>query len=401
MPGYHMKRFRIFFICWLFGIAIETISCSKPPAANEPLPPGFLPGNIKTVDSLVGIFMQQYRVPGLSFTMARNDSIKIERAYGYADKSNGELMTPGNRFRIASISKPFTATAILQLVEQGKLHLQDGVFGRGAILGTSYGSYPYKKWVEEITVEHLLEHLGGGWTDADYEKNKDLYNDRDPVFLHPELNQAALISWALDNQPLKFEPGTHFQYSNFGFFLLGRVIEKVSGMRYADYVRKNILQACGITDMEIGGTTLAERLPREVHYYDSQDDPYTIFDGPRGDANGGWVATPTDLVKFMLRVDKFPQKGDILLPATLDTMFSAPALNPDYAKGWNVNRLDNYGHGGATPGQQSILVRTHDGFCWSVIVNCWARNDEHFGADLDILMGHIQSAISYWPDGER
>lgn len=112
--------------------------------ANEPIPAGFLPGNIKTVDSLAGVFMNKYNVPGLSFTIARNDSLKIERCYGYADKGKHELMTLNNRFRIVSISKPFTATAVMQLVERGKLHLQDKVFGKSAVLGTTYGTYPYK-----------------------------------------------------------------------------------------------------------------------------------------------------------------------------------------------------------------------------------------------------------------
>ena len=168
-----MKDFRFYLFCCLLGIAIGINSCMEPPNANEPTPAGFLPGNIKTVDSLVEVFMKKYNVPGLSFTIAKNDSIKIERCYGYADKDKHVVMTPNNRFRIASISKPFTATAIMQLVERGKLHLQDKVFGNGAILGTTYGTYPYKKWVEEITVDNLLEHLGGGWTDADYEKNND------------------------------------------------------------------------------------------------------------------------------------------------------------------------------------------------------------------------------------
>ena len=395
-----MRGFRFNLFVSLCGIILAINACTQPPKANEPIPVGFLPCNIRTVDSLVGIFINKYNVPGLSFTIARNDSIKIERCYGYADKDTKELMTPGNRFRIASISKPFTATAIMKLVEQGKLRLQDKVFGIGGILGTTYGTYPYKRWVEEITVENLLEHLGGGWTDADYDKNKGLYNDRDPMFLHPEMNQAALISWALDNQPLKYEPGTHFQYSNFGFCLLGRVIEKVTGIKYEEFVRKNILQPCGITDMQIGGSTLAERLPGEVHYYDSHDFPYTLFDGRRMDAVAGWIATPTDLVKFMMRVDRFPQKADILEPATLDTMFSAPALSPGYAKGWGVNKYDNYFHGGAFPGQQSILARTHDGFCWAVIVNTWSRKGDNFQSDMDQLMWHIRQAISYWPNGE-
>lgn len=238
------------------------------------------------------------------------------------------------------------------------------------------------------------------------DKNHDLYNDRDPMFLHGEMNQAALISWALDNQPLKYEPGTHFQYSNFGFCLLGRVIEKVSGMKYEEFVRKIILQPSGITDMQIGGSTLPERLPGEVHYYDSQDDPYTMFDGRRMDAVGGWIATPTDLVKFMLRVDKFPQMPDILKPATLDTMFSPPPVSLGsskgwtYAKGWVVDKDSNYIHGGASPGQQAILERSHDGFCWAVIVNRWARNGNNFQSDMNELMWHIRQAISYWPNGE-
>lgn len=386
--------------CCLLAVTMALNCCTQPPKANEHAPIGFLPGNIKAVDSLVGAFMKQYNVPGLSFTIAKDDSIKIERCYGYADIGKKELMNPGNRFRIASISKTFTATAIMQLVERGKLHLQDKVFGKGAILGTGYGTYPYKKWVEEITVEHLLEHLGGGWTDADYEKNNAFYNERDPVYLHPEMNQAALIGWALDNQPLKYEPGTHFQYSNFGFLVLGRVIEKVSGMRYDEYVRKNVLLPCGITDMQIGGSTLAAQLPNEVHYYDTHDDPYVLFNGRRGDANGGWVATPTDLVKFIMRVDKFPQKADILQPATLDTMYAAPAVSPGYAKGWWVNKSGNYLHGGAFPGQQSLLVRGHDGFCWAIIVNTWPRKDDRFIEDMYQLMSQVQLAIRYWPHGE-
>jgi CubicO group peptidase (beta-lactamase class C family) len=380
-------------------VTIVICSCKRLPKANEPMPGGFLPENIKTVDSLVGAFMNKYDIPGLSFTIAQNDSIKIERCYGYADKDKKELMNPDNRFRAASIGKTFTATAIMKLVEQGKLHLPDKVFGMGGILGTRYGTYPYKKWVEDITVENLLEHLGGGWADVGFHKIKDQSNDRDPVFLHREMDLDALISWALDNEPLKYEPGTHFQYSNFGFDLLGRVIEKVTGMKYVEYVREVVLQPCGITDMQMGGNTLADQLPGEVHYYDSQNDPYTLFDVRRLYSNGGWIATPTDLVKFMMRVDKFPQKADILAPATLDTMFSPPAVNPDYAKGWQENKDGDYFHGGGFPGLQSLLVRTHDGFCWAVIVNTWSR-EVVFGGKLDQLMRQIRQAINYWPNGE-
>jgi len=330
--------------------------------------------------------MKKYNVPGLSFTIARDDSIKIERCYGYADIDKKELMGPGIRFRIASISKPITATAIMQLVEGGKLHLQDKVFGKGGILGITYGAYPYKKWVEDITVELLLQHLSGGWG-----------KNQDPVYLHPEMNQAQMIGWTLDNRPLDNEPGTRFEYSNFGYCLLGRVIEKVTGMKYEDYVQKNIFNQCGITDMQIGGNTLTERLPGEAHYYDMQEDPYEWF-ARNLDSFAGWVATPTDLVKFMMRVDKFPQKQDILQSATLDTMFSAPGDSLRYAEGWWVNKNSDYFHFGSLTGQTSLLVRTHDGRCYAVIVNTRTRGD--FQRDLDQMMWHIGLAISHWPDGE-
>lgn len=369
------------------------------PKANERAPVGFLPADIKKVDSIVAVFMNKYNIPGLSFTIARNDSIKIARCYGYADKGTKELMNPSNRFRVASIGKSFTAAAIMKLVEQGKLHLQDKVFGTGGVLGTTYGTYPYKRWVDKITVEHLLEHLSGGWADFGNHQINDQSDDRDPVFLHHEMGLDALINWALDHQPLKYEPGTHFQYSNFGFDLLGRVIEKITGMKYDEYVREVILQPCGITDMQMGGNTLAERLPGEVHYYDPQNDPYTLFDVRRLYSNGGWIATPTDLVKFIMRVDKFPQKADILDSAMLDTMFSPPAVNPDYAKGWFVNKDGEYSHGGGFPGVQSLLIRTADGFCCAVIVNTWSR-EAVYGKKLYPLMQQIRQAISYWPDGE-
>ncbi|MES2061158.1 MAG: serine hydrolase domain-containing protein [Bacteroidota bacterium] len=371
---------------WSTVIALSLFSfyASAQVAANQPVPNGYFAQNIKAVDSIVNVFMVKYKVPGLSFTIAQNDSIKLQRTYGYADTQLKQKATLNNRFRIASVSKPFTSAAIMQLIEQGKLHLQDKVLGKGALLGTTYGKQPYGKWITDITVENLLEHLGGGWG------NK----DKDPMFMHPELNQAQLISWALKNRPLSHKPGTDFQYSNFGYCLLGRVIEKVSGMKYEAYVTKNILQPCGITTMEIGGNTLAERKKNEVYYYDKQEDPYKM-DQRRMDSHGGWIATPTDLVKFLIRVDKFPQKADLLKPQTLKEMYTPPAVSTDYAKGWAVNENDNYWHNGSLPGEQAVAVRTHDGFCWAVMTNTRAAGD--FGNDLDELMWKVKNAIKQWP----
>ena len=352
--------------------------------ANQQSPRGFTPGDIKSVDSIVARFMLKYQVPGLSFAIAQNDSTKLKRSYGYADTALKKLLTPQYRFRIASVSKPITATAIMLLIEQGKLHLTDKVFGDFGVLSNIYHRPPYGKWITDITIENLLEHLGGGWGNS----------DKDPMFLHPEMNQSQLISWTLNSMPLTYQPGTEYHYSNFGFCLLGRVIEKVSGLKYDDFVKKFVLKPAGIKSMEIGGNTLAERKPNEVHYYDRAEDPYDM-DERRMDSHGGWIATPSNLIMFLMRVDKFPQKADILKPATLNLMFTAPKVNPGYAMGWAVNKSDNYWHAASLPGEQALIARTHSGFCWAVITN--TRKDGDFSSDLDDLMWKIKSAIRQWP----
>lgn len=346
---------------------------------------GFDMNELNEVDALVKKFMQDYKVPGVSLAIAKDDRLVLAKTYGYADKESNELMAPRHRLRIASCSKPVTATAIMKLVEQGKLKLSDKVFGSGGVLGTTYGTQPYKKWITDITVQQLLEHLGGGWTN----------DGNDPMFKNVTMNHSQLITWTLDNQALKTQPGTSYAYSNFGYCVLGRIIEKKTGQSYDSWVKNNVLNNCGVTTMEIGGNTLAQRKANEVKYYDSGDDPYASYmNVKRMDSHGGWIATPIDLVRFLVRVDKFSPKADILKEPTLTTMYTAPAVSTGYAKGWSVNKWDNYWHGGSLPGEQSIMVRTNSGYCWALIVNTRSNN---IGGAMDKLMWDINGAIKKWP----
>lgn len=138
-----------------------------------------------------------------------------------------------------------------------------------------------------------------------------------------------------------------------------------------------------------------ERKANEVKYYDSGDDPYACYmNVKRMDSHGGWIATPIDLVRFLVRVDKFVPKADILATPTLTTMYTAPAVSTGYAKGWSVNKWDNYWHGGSLPGEQSIMVRTSSGYCWALIVNTRSNN---IGGAMDKLMWDINGSIKKWP----
>lgn len=140
---------------------------------------------------LANAFMHKYNVPGLQVAIASEGEYVYSTAFGVADTAAGETLTPGHRFRIASISKTITSTAIFTLIESGALRLGDLVFGPNGLLPNDYPKSPQSKWIDEITVEHLLTHTSGGWTN----------DGNDPMFRKPELDHAELIRWTLQNQP--------------------------------------------------------------------------------------------------------------------------------------------------------------------------------------------------------
>jgi CubicO group peptidase (beta-lactamase class C family) len=348
---------------------------------------GFIPSELDAMNKVATDFMAKYDVPGMSVAIARQGRLVFAQGYGLADKAAGTNVTPSSLFRIASVTKPITSVTLFRLIEQGKLSLSDTVFGPGALLGTTYGTQPYGPNIEAITLQELMEHTGGGWP-----------NDAsDPMFSQPALSQAQLISWVLDNRPLDHVPGTYYAYSNFGYCLLGRVIEHVTGLSYHDAVQQQVLTHCGVTDMFLAGNTLADRGPGEVVYYgQGGEDPYGMRID-RMDSHGGWVATATDLARFAVHVDGFPTVPDILSQATIATMTTPSAVNANYAKGWAVNSANNWWHIGSLPGTVSVMVRTSGGFCWAALTNTRVPGGVMDG-DLDSMVWNMVNAVTEWPD---
>ncbi|HEX3799817.1 MAG TPA: serine hydrolase domain-containing protein [Verrucomicrobiae bacterium] len=327
--------------------------------------------------------MQECHAPGLSVAIARHGQFVYQRGFGYADKASGESVTTASRFRIASISKPFTSVAIFSLIEAGRLRLDDLIFGAKGILQFDYGA-SYPELVSKITLHHLLTHTCGGW---------DNNSGIDPMFYKPEWNHRELIAWAVQEQPLKFEPGAHYSYSNFGYCLLGRVIEKITGQSYAGFVQRAMLDKCGIKDMQVGGNTFAQRAAGEVVYYGqpgSGTNPYDM-NITRMDSHGGWMATASDLVQFAMHVDGFKTTKNILTAESIRTMTTGSTANPHYACGWAVNSVPNWWHSGSLPGTLSIMVRTASGLCWAALTN--TRTSQ---LDLDAMMWKMVKAVPAW-----
>ena len=338
-----------------------------------------------SADAVSGLtipFMQKWAVPGLSMAVVRNDSIHTSRCFGYANPITREIVTPAHRFRIASVSKPITAIAILQLIEQGRLRLTDKIFGTGAVLGTSYGTLPYGPHIGNITVRHLLEHTSGGWPN----------DNNDPMFQQISLNHHDLISWTLDKVPLLFAPGTQYLYSNFGYCLLGRVIEAISGLSYAYYVQQFILAPCGAPSLAIAGNSASDRESDEAMYVgENLNAPYHL-PVRRMDSHGGWIGTPNDLLRILLRVDGFADPADILSAATIADMTTPSAANPGYASGWAVNSSGTRWHNGTLMGTQSILVRVANQHEWAAVCNA-GRPSTALGGELDTLMWQVDDIV--------
>jgi len=334
--------------------------------------------------SIATDFMSEFRVPGLAVAIAHDGRLAYNEAFGWSDRNAHTKLTPASLFRIASVTKPITATAIFLLIEEGRLEQNQRVFGKGGILGTRYGTPPYKQYVEDITIDHLLTHTPGGWDNR----------GDDPMFSHQEMDHAQLIGWTLDNQPLSTPPGRNYAYSNFGYCVLGRIIEHVSGMSYEKFISSRVLARCGVRDMRIAGNRLEDRAAEEVTYYgQSGENPYNM-NVARMDSHGGWLATAADLVQFAEHVDGFTTTPSLLRPETIRLMTRASSANRGYARGWAVNDLQNWWHMGSLPGTTTIMARISSGFCWAALTN--TRSGDAMNLGLDNLVWDMARRVKAW-----
>jgi CubicO group peptidase (beta-lactamase class C family) len=340
-------------------------------------------------------FMKTYFAPALSVAMVRNSKFVFERVFGMADSDKHELTSQTSLFRIASLTKPITSVAIFTLVEQGKVNLSDKVFGPSGILDGMYGKGPYKQYVTDITVDHLLTHTCGGWP-AD---------DNDPMFHNDGWDQAKLISSTIENVPLTSPPGQNWAYSNFGYCILGRVIEKITGQPYASYVQQAVLGPSQITDMQIAGNTERERAADEVSYLGQfGEQPYKM-NVRRMDSHGGWIANPNDLCRFISHVGGSPTIPALLKPATIKMMTTPtpayPASSPaKYARGWMVRDMGNgsinWWHNGSLPGSTTIMVRTYNGMAWAALTNTRTQPSNQIDTALDQMMWNMAGQVKSW-----
>ena len=274
--------------------------------------------------------------------VARHGKVLLQDAWGRADRKAGVANTPATRFRIGSMNKMFTAVATLQLAEAGKLKLDDPI-------GQHLPGYPNKQVAAKVTVRHLLTHTGG---------TGDIFGpqfDQHRLQLHEHRDYLKLYG----SRGLNFEPGARFEYSNYGFVLLGALIEHVSEMSYYNYVDQHVFRPAGMRST--GSLPESVEVPdRAVGYLrlsrGSAWEPNTDTLPWRGTAAGGGYSTVGDLLRFAQALSS----GRLIFTATLAeaTRPHQPQPQPQYGYGFDVQgqgQLRSYGHGGGADGMNGEL----------------------------------------------
>ncbi len=383
-------------------------------------------------DDLMTAFMREHNPPGAALAVSYHGRLVYARGFGDADLEKHEPVRPASLFRIASVSKPLTAAAVLHLVEEGKLKLDEPVLPllklqphleRGARLDP--------RW-HEICIHHCLQHTGGWDRDKSFDPmgaetaEQVARSLKIPLPIQPR----DIIRYTM-GKPLDFDPGTAYVYSNFGYCVLGRVIEAVAKRPYHEFVTEKILAPVGIRDMRLGKNLLRDRAPGEVKYYDSRRRTGRAISGPRigqqaplpygvecietMDANGGWIASAVDLVRFAVALDD-PENCPILKRQTILSMLApppgpvghGPAGRPKatyYGCGWDVRPVAKQPekctkwHGGLLAGSSTLLVCRSDGIDWAVLFNGDAdKNGKEFAGLIDPLLHKPANEVKDWPE---
>jgi CubicO group peptidase (beta-lactamase class C family) len=272
--------------------------------------------------------------------VARKGRVLFRSAYGMANYELRVSNSPETRFHIASVSKPFTALAILQLEEQGRLSVSDPV--------TRFvPDFPYG---EKIKLEHLLTHTSGI-------PNVNDLPDYDTFARSPHSTEQLVAKFS--GLPLEFQPGADYHYSNSNYNLLALILEKVTGEGYADYVRKHILDPAGMRDSGHDGNALRLILLAAAGYEPSGIDAYenaTYLDWSNKTGNGSLYSTVDDLYRFDRALNT-----DVLLKATTRQKYFAEGKGNRF--GWFQRKRSGHrvmSSNGRSPGFTALLDRYPD-----------------------------------------
>lgn len=338
-------------------IAALALAVCGAAAADIPATGGRVPG-FGAVDRVVLAHMTRIGARAATVAVGRGDALVYARGFGWADRARRQPVAPDALMRIASLTKPITAAAAKKLIADGQLHSDETVLRR---LDYRVDPADPRWWM--ISVRDLIEHRGG-W-DA-HERHDALFRVRS-IARRLRLDRAPeaedIVRYML-REPLQYTPGSRKVYSNFGYCVLGRVIERAAGMRYIDYVRGVLLGPIGIEDLFLAQPGL--RLPREVEYPEDA----SRFNTETGDSAGGLIASAPALVRFLERY-----------------WLSGAPRRPGERGSWTFF--------GSLPGTSAMVRQLPSGANYAVLMN--ARREASHRADQQRLARAMDAVLEGLP----
>lgn len=299
--------------------------------------------------------------PGVAALIAKDGKVIYRKAFGHADLELNVPMTPENVFELGSITKQFTAVAILMLQEQGKLKLDDDI--------TKFiPDYPVKG--KKITVHQLLNHTSGIRSYTDMENFQKL--------ARTDMAPLELIN-VFKNEPIDFDSGEKWNYNNSGYILLGYIIEKVSGQTYASFIENNIFKKLGMLHSYYGSKSAI--IPNRAHGYQTVKDGYEIADYLSMTlpyAAGSLMSTVDDMLLWSQAI----HNNTLITEASKQKAFTNYTLNngkPDYyGYGWQPNEVNGVAvveHGGGIFGFTTMgIYAPAENLYAIVLTNCSGKS---------------------------
>ncbi|MDE2953230.1 MAG: serine hydrolase, partial [Gemmatimonadota bacterium] len=239
------------------------------------------------IDAIIENAINETQLVGASVGVMRDNEVVLARGYGYADLNNKAEATEHTVYRIGSITKQFTALAIMILVEQGKVNLND-------IMLDYLSNYPQR--AHKVTIDQLLNHTSGIKSYTDIERFWEI-SERD-------LSRQEVVG-LFSSEPIEFSPDENFQYNNSGYYLLGLIIENVSGMSYADFLKANVWQPLEMFDTHYLGKT--KPIKNLATGYDHKDNEFVLarpigMDNPF--SGGSLGSSILDLLKWQTALNE-------------------------------------------------------------------------------------------------
>jgi CubicO group peptidase (beta-lactamase class C family) len=373
---------------WLFDPDSDTFLLGSATLSAEPdkiatlnlAPTDLLPPGIKPTPKLEGAALikairarlasRDHDFSG-AVLLAKGGQVLFEQAYGFADSEARKPNAADTQFRFGSIGKTFTIVAIMQLVQDGKIDLS-------APIGRYLTDYPNAALANTVTIANLLTHTGGT---GDY---------FGPEFAAHRSTLRDLQDYVdlFGKRPVQFKPGSRYAYSNYGFILLGRIVEKVSGLGYDGYLQRNIFDPAGM--QSTGNLPETTQLPHRAVAYTGFGSALKRADDTlsfRGTSAGGGYATAGDLARFIEAV----ASHRLLRADTLQTLTSGGLTGEDgkfypYDFSGTVARTGRFiGHGGGAPGMNGELRHFPDSGYTLVVL---ANRDPGMASNLASFVSH-------------